>query len=401
MTASPVRRRLRSKTAPACVRIVQRKSEFKIKERTGDYIVVQALDAKELQLLLAHLKRKRPRPAKMKNEGAGDSDDERKARYADRDSCISWFNIEAECPFVHQRLKKLVREGNNHWPIIKVDGRGELLCTYEDTQYAVYGPGQHFNAWHQDAFAKGNDPEDARQMTVVLMLSERGAYTGGEFQAKVKMPIRKVWDKEDSGLLGFRCLAEESFGGTDLIGAMEWSAEVVMHMMVHKEATEEAAAGPPPSSVELDVPKVQRMYTPVNYRVTGPATQAEKVAGPAPVTWRPDLNREMDRRRRGSREEDAETVTAVNAHSYFQDPDSNPAVTVHFRLPDGSTKEVVFKQRPWGIDFTKSVPVTVKRVRSNSHAGLLGVQVDWVALKVGGNEMPDEFVEAMQIIQKH
>ncbi|CAJ1408540.1 unnamed protein product [Effrenium voratum] len=188
MTASPVRRRLRSKTAPACVR----KSEFKIKERTGDYIVVQALDAKELQLLLAHLKRKRPRPAKMKNEGAGDSDDERKARYADRDSCISWFNIEAECPFVHQRLKKLVREGNNHWPIIKVDGRGELLCTYEDTQYAVYGPGQHFNAWHQDAFAKGNDPEDARQMTVVLMLSERGAYTGGEFQAKVKMPIRKV-----------------------------------------------------------------------------------------------------------------------------------------------------------------------------------------------------------------
>ncbi|CAJ1408544.1 unnamed protein product [Effrenium voratum] len=61
-------------------------------------------------------------------------------------------------------------------------------------------------------------------------------------------------------------------------------------VMVHKEATEE------------DVPKVQRMYTPVNYRVTGPATQAEKVAGPAPVT-RPDLNREMDRRRRGSREE--------------------------------------------------------------------------------------------------
>ena len=30
----------------------------------------------------------------MKNEGEGDSDDERKARYKDRDSNISWFRAE-------------------------------------------------------------------------------------------------------------------------------------------------------------------------------------------------------------------------------------------------------------------------------------------------------------------
>lgn len=39
-----------------------------------------------------------------------------------------------------------------------------------------------------------------------------------------------------------------------------------------------------------------------------------------------------------------------------------------------SPEEIVFSARPWGIDFTKSVPMTVKRVRANSHASLVGVQ---------------------------
>lgn len=159
-----------------------------------DYMVIQkALDAKELQELQEVLKQKRPKAAKMKNEGTGaESDDERKARYSDRDSSISWFKAEAECPSVYRQLQSLVKEANHHWPIIKVDQRGDLGCTYEEVQYSVYGPGQHFNAWHQDAFEKGSDPEDARQMTVVLMLSKRSDYTGGNFQAKVKVNDRKV-----------------------------------------------------------------------------------------------------------------------------------------------------------------------------------------------------------------
>ncbi|CAK9114603.1 unnamed protein product [Durusdinium trenchii] len=189
MTIEP-RRRLRTKMAPPPSYV--RKSLFKIKEKAADYIVLEkALDSHELEELHKLLKRKRPQPAKMKNEGAGESDDERKARYADRDSSISWFKAEVECPLVYQRLLCLVREANTHWPIIKVCKTGELECTYEEVQYSVYGPGQHFNAWHQDAFVKGNDPEDARQMTVVLMLSKQSEYTGGSFQAKVKGPSGK------------------------------------------------------------------------------------------------------------------------------------------------------------------------------------------------------------------
>lgn len=49
------------------------------------------------------------------------------------------------------------------------------------------------------------------------------------------------------------------------------------------------------------------------------------------------------------------------------------------------------KMRPAFVAFSLSqshlcrflqVPVTVKRVRANSHASSVGVQVDWVALKV-------------------
>merc|ERR1712060_448889 len=126
-----------------------------------------------------------------KNEGGG-SDDERKERYDDRDSLVSWFSAEEECPWLHERLKALIGQvGNAVWPILEVDSEGQPKCEYEATQYAVYGPKQHFQAWHQDAFEEGNDPEDARQFTIVVMVSESRAYTGGRFQAKLPVPGSK------------------------------------------------------------------------------------------------------------------------------------------------------------------------------------------------------------------
>eukprot|EP00931_Biecheleriopsis_adriatica_P119268 TRINITY_DN9450_c0_g1_i1.p1 TRINITY_DN9450_c0_g1~~TRINITY_DN9450_c0_g1_i1.p1 ORF type:complete len:273 (-),score=41.23 TRINITY_DN9450_c0_g1_i1:54-842(-) len=199
------RRRLRMKmAAPPAFRSVaalnaRHAAKFRIKERHAEYVVVgSAFDRSQLDLLAQFLKKKRPRPAKMKNEGAGDSDDERKARYDDRDSRVCWFNAEKECAWLHSQLKDLVKcVGNAEWPLIQANQVGDLNCTYEDTQYAVYGEKQHFQAWHQDAFADGNDPEDARQMTVVVMLSEQSAYTGGHFQAKLRPPSggRKVIKK--------------------------------------------------------------------------------------------------------------------------------------------------------------------------------------------------------------
>lgn len=156
------------------------------------YVTVRAaLDEDMLDRLNQFLKRKRPKPAKMKNEG-GNSDDERKARYEDRDSRVSWFNAQQEICWLHERLVELTRRvANVEWPMLKTDHRGEPICDYEDTQYAVYGPNQHFKAWHQDAFADGHDPEDARQVTIVVMVTGRESYTGGELQAKLPGPNGK------------------------------------------------------------------------------------------------------------------------------------------------------------------------------------------------------------------
>lgn len=157
-----------------------------VKERHPEYLIVRAAFDDELLVRLEKfLDRKKPQPAKMKNEG-GNSDDERKARYDDRDSLVSWFTAQAECPWLQDRFAALIKEvANVEWPLLKVSPKGDVECEYEETQSCVYGPGQHFKAWHQDAFEDGNDPEDARQFTIVAMVSPRSAYTGGAFQAKL------------------------------------------------------------------------------------------------------------------------------------------------------------------------------------------------------------------------
>lgn len=166
---------------------------FLVKERhPGLYVIVQnVLDAEMLERLEKFLRRKRPQPAKMKNEG-GNSDDERKARYEDRDSRVSQFNAQTEIPWLHNRFAEVTkRVANKEWPLFKVGADGQLQCEYEETQYAVYGPKQHFKAWHQDAYAEGHDPEDARQIAIVAMLTSRSAYTAGHFQAELPQPDGK------------------------------------------------------------------------------------------------------------------------------------------------------------------------------------------------------------------
>mmetsp|Transcript_41441 Transcript_41441/g.117307 ORF Transcript_41441/g.117307 Transcript_41441/m.117307 type:complete len:276 (-) Transcript_41441:153-980(-) len=159
---------------------------FALKEANEEYVIVRGgLDEDMLKKLEKFLQRKQPQPAKMKNEG-GESDDERKERYDDRDSLVCWFSAYKECRWLHERFAEIIRNvANKHWPLLKVDQKGEVQCEYEETQYTVYGPAQHFKAWHQDAFAEGHDPEDARQFTIVTMLSRRSDYTGGSFQAKL------------------------------------------------------------------------------------------------------------------------------------------------------------------------------------------------------------------------
>eukprot|EP00927_Polykrikos_kofoidii_P067153 TRINITY_DN62667_c0_g1_i1.p1 TRINITY_DN62667_c0_g1~~TRINITY_DN62667_c0_g1_i1.p1 ORF type:complete len:314 (+),score=35.23 TRINITY_DN62667_c0_g1_i1:110-943(+) len=158
-----------------------------VKERNADYIIVEALSPAVRARLTKFLSKKKPVAANMKNEG-GESDDERKPRYDDRDSSVAWFDAKSQCPFLHDRLVEILEVANSCWPILKTDLQGKPVWEAEKTQYAIYKTNQHFQAWHQDAFENGGDMEDARQVSVVIMLSDKKDYTGGVFQAKIKRP---------------------------------------------------------------------------------------------------------------------------------------------------------------------------------------------------------------------
>ena len=79
---------------------------------------------------------------------------------------------------------------------------GEKLCPvghdkanrwrprYEPVQYAEYGVGAHYQNWHTDAELDSNDPEDARAITIVMLL--RRANKGGKFQVRVNGKASEV-----------------------------------------------------------------------------------------------------------------------------------------------------------------------------------------------------------------
>ena len=64
---------------------------------------------------------------------------------------------------------------------------GVVQPKYDELQYAEYSPGGHFGQWHLDAQDDANDEgngEWQRCMSVVLMISDSKAYTGGSLQFK-------------------------------------------------------------------------------------------------------------------------------------------------------------------------------------------------------------------------
>mmetsp|Transcript_105634 Transcript_105634/g.147268 ORF Transcript_105634/g.147268 Transcript_105634/m.147268 type:complete len:123 (+) Transcript_105634:60-428(+) len=69
-----------------------------------------------------------------------------------------------------------------------------------------------------------------------------------------------------------------------------------------------------------------------------------------------------------------------------------------FELPDKSTKEIFFPSKPLGLDFSKSIPMTVKGVKKDSHADQANIQPKWVVTHVQGQPLPTEFHDAMMRI---
>jgi hypothetical protein len=118
----------------------------------------------------------------------------RKRATRQRKSRIAWLERadDDESPrvpeWLHARLRLAAkathaRLGDKLCPI-GVDSTGRWTPRYEPLQYAEYGPGAHYASWHTDAERNSDDPEDARGVTVVLLLSDKSAFTGGRFQVR-------------------------------------------------------------------------------------------------------------------------------------------------------------------------------------------------------------------------
>ena len=117
----------------------------------------------------------------------------------DRQSRIVWLERsadedDAEAPpplpgWLHGLLRKAAkvthaRFGDSVCPV-GIDSNGRWTPRYEPVQYTEYGMGAHYAGWHTDAELDSDDVEDARAVTVVVLLSDTDAFEGGKFQARV------------------------------------------------------------------------------------------------------------------------------------------------------------------------------------------------------------------------
>jgi len=171
-----------------------KQGRFVLKEKHPDYTIIRdALSEEDLRRLNDFLRLQKPEPARMKNEGEGEDDHIRKIDYDDRDCQVFWFHLKDHCMWLQRRLADITKDvANSQWPLLKVKkATGAVNCEWEQSQYTVYSSGQHFNCWHQDAYADGHDQEDARQFAIVFMLTKRDEYADGDFEMKLPAPSGK------------------------------------------------------------------------------------------------------------------------------------------------------------------------------------------------------------------
>mmetsp|Transcript_56742 Transcript_56742/g.117222 ORF Transcript_56742/g.117222 Transcript_56742/m.117222 type:complete len:123 (+) Transcript_56742:70-438(+) len=73
-------------------------------------------------------------------------------------------------------------------------------------------------------------------------------------------------------------------------------------------------------------------------------------------------------------------------------------VVFTFQLPDNTSREVTFKSKPLGLDFSKAVPMTVKAVKKDSFADQLQIQPKWIITHAQRKPLPQELKDAMKTI---
>lgn len=143
---------------------------LRFKEQCRDFAVLSGvLDVRMLRLL-GKIKCKRQVGGVY--NGKGEKED------AFRSSSISWI-LPKKAPWLTDRFKTVVEEvGRAKWPRV-VPRR----WTAEPVQDAEYPAGGHYAAWHVDSSA--GSLTEARELTIVAMVSPQEQFEGGELEVKV------------------------------------------------------------------------------------------------------------------------------------------------------------------------------------------------------------------------
>eukprot|EP00930_Biecheleria_cincta_P062093 TRINITY_DN4760_c0_g1_i1.p2 TRINITY_DN4760_c0_g1~~TRINITY_DN4760_c0_g1_i1.p2 ORF type:complete len:135 (-),score=34.65 TRINITY_DN4760_c0_g1_i1:259-663(-) len=98
--------------------------------------------------------------------------------------------------------------------------------------------------------------------------------------------------------------------------------------------------------------------------------------------------------------DESEQKPADEPKSQSETGPKEPALVLTFELPDKTMKEIRFEESPLGIDFSRSLPLVVKRLRPNTCGDKLGVQSDWVVALINGSPVPATFEEALDLLKK-
>lgn len=140
-----------------------------------------------------------------RGETVAEAKKRQRAAARERQSAIAWLercseNDDGRSPeapgWLHSRLRAAARAthsvyGERFCPV-GVDTAGRWTPRYEPVQYTEYGVGAHYAGWHTDAELDSEDTEDARAVTVVVLLSDTEAFAGGAFQVRVRGKVSTV-----------------------------------------------------------------------------------------------------------------------------------------------------------------------------------------------------------------
>lgn len=148
-----------------------------VKDEAEDYIVLgnafdqqlllklqDELNEKDLEELVAHYREE-------------DSEDQQIS--TDRSTLGAFLDVR-QTPWLEEHLLGLFEAVSDRWQLPEL----EIL---EDAQYCVYGPEDHFD-WHQDQ--PDVAPPPARRLSLVLMLSAPGDFSGGDLELNTTGIVR-------------------------------------------------------------------------------------------------------------------------------------------------------------------------------------------------------------------